>query len=149
MSFDYSTLVRDRTQADVSARNAKGTYNAEDLNRVTAALDDLYSQLTAFGYVIPGYAAVIDREWTDEDVPTQSQMEQYIENVQAVRGALNVLHTTPQSPQSMELLNFTKANDMEQILFDVNALLNSMASVYLRSGMSWAYSGEANFYFMN
>ena len=31
-------LVTDRTQADVTARNQKGTYNASDLNRVGAAM---------------------------------------------------------------------------------------------------------------
>ena len=38
MSFDFSSLVTDRTQADVEARNDKGTYQAADLNRVTQAL---------------------------------------------------------------------------------------------------------------
>lgn len=149
MSFDYSTLVRDRTQADVSARNAKGTYNAEDLNRVTAALDNLHTRLTVFGYAMTKYAAVLDREWTDEDVPTQSQMAQYIENVRAVRGALNMLATTPKTPEDMELLTYVEANNIEQILIDMDALLTAMSSVYLCSGMAWAHSGAAGFYFMN
>ena len=41
MSFDFATLVTDRLQSDVDERNAKGTYNAADLNRVTAAMEAL------------------------------------------------------------------------------------------------------------
>lgn len=51
MSFDFSTLVTDRTQADVEARNDKGTYQAADLNRVTAAMEELAARLSVLGYV--------------------------------------------------------------------------------------------------
>lgn len=58
MSFDFSTLVTDRTAADVGARNDKGTYNASDLNRVDACLEYLSARLTGYGYVLPGYQRV-------------------------------------------------------------------------------------------
>lgn len=51
MSFDFSTLITDRTQADVTAKNDKGTYNADDLNRVTAAMEYLDDTLRSYGYV--------------------------------------------------------------------------------------------------
>ena len=38
MSFDFSSLVTDRTQADVESRNDKGISQAANLNRVTAAM---------------------------------------------------------------------------------------------------------------
>lgn len=58
MAFDFSTLVTDRTQADVAAGNAKGTYNAADLNRVAAALEDLAARFRGYGYAVPGYQRI-------------------------------------------------------------------------------------------
>lgn len=55
MSFDFSSLVTDRTQADVEARNDKGTYQAADLNRVTQAMDALANQFSVLGYSTAGY----------------------------------------------------------------------------------------------
>lgn len=58
MAFDFSTLVTDRTMADVLARNAKGTYNAADLNRVDECLEDLVARLGRMGYAVPWYQRV-------------------------------------------------------------------------------------------
>ena len=78
MSFDFSTLVTDRTQADVSrvqelaskirsgtaseselaefnSAAMKGAYNHTDLNRVTAAMEALKAKLEGYGYAVPGY----------------------------------------------------------------------------------------------
>ena len=41
------TLITDRTQADVDAGNAKGSYNAEDLNRVGSAMNYVADRLRA------------------------------------------------------------------------------------------------------
>ncbi len=49
-----SVLVTDRSQADVNARNGKGTYNAEDLNRVLRACAWLAGRLERYGYSVPG-----------------------------------------------------------------------------------------------
>lgn len=46
-------LVTDRSQADVTARNEKGTYNAEDLNRVLRACSWLAGKLEGYGYTVP------------------------------------------------------------------------------------------------
>lgn len=58
MSFDFSSLVTDRTQADVEARNDKGTYQAADLNRVTQAMDALANQFSVLGYSTAGYQRI-------------------------------------------------------------------------------------------
>lgn len=80
MSFDFSTLVTDRNQADLDTLRslmavplaewtteqleefnraaAKGAYNYTDLNRVIAAMDDINERLTALGYVT-GYVPVM------------------------------------------------------------------------------------------
>ena len=61
--FDFSTLITDRTLEDVAARNEKGSYNATDLNRVDACLEDLVARLSRVGCSVPGYERVkIERE---------------------------------------------------------------------------------------
>ena len=49
-----SVLVTDRTQADVNARNAKGTYGEADLNRVLRACSWLAGKLEGYGYGAAG-----------------------------------------------------------------------------------------------
>lgn len=81
MSFDFSTLVTGRTQADVNRvkqiaekiKNGtaseselaefngaamKGAYNYTDLNRVTAAMEALKAKLEGYGYAVPGYQKI-------------------------------------------------------------------------------------------
>ena len=81
MSFDFSSLITDRTQADVSrveqiAANIKagttseselaefnsaamkGAYNHTDLNRVTSAMEALKAKLEGYGYNVPGYQRI-------------------------------------------------------------------------------------------
>ena len=50
--FDISSLVTDRTQADVQAWNDKGTYNPTDLNRVTHAMEYLVERIRSYGYAV-------------------------------------------------------------------------------------------------
>lgn len=195
MSFDYTTLITDRTQADVARVKAlaakgwaamtddergewlygaltpwldadgeqlidvngeplycrdgvqRGAYNASDLNRVSACVADLVRRLNGAGYAVPGYSRVkIERAssrlpdldpytWYETDAPTESEAAQYLANVAAVRRVLAVLSSTPAAPESMEGLTVGMANDIEQILADVDALIT-----HLRS--AWHYSGE-------
>lgn len=58
MAFDFSTLVTDRTLEDVTNKTAKGFYNATDLNRVDACLEDLVARLGRVGCNVPGYERV-------------------------------------------------------------------------------------------
>lgn len=80
--------------------------------------------------------------WTESDVPTASQMSQYIANINALRGTIAVLSTTPATPKSMELLDYIKANDIEKILVDINQLIINMAAAWFYSGE--VYSGEVD-----
>lgn len=75
------------------------------------------------------------RVWSESDAPTTAQMKQYLANVEALRRAIAVLPTTPATPESMELLDYIRANEIEQILADVDDLLKNMAA-------AWYYSVE-------
>ena len=68
------TLITDRTQADVDARNEKGTYNASDLNRVGAAMNYVADRLRAAGYDphISPKTDWKDDEWIDPEATLRS-----------------------------------------------------------------------------
>ena len=91
----------------------------------------------------------LSKWWKQSDVPTASQMASYLSNVEAIRSVLEVLPTTPETPESMELLTWVEANNIEQILVDVETIITSMSQIFLRAGTSWANSGGPNFYFAN
>lgn len=132
------TLVTDRTQADVSAGNAKGAYNAADLNRVGAAMNYVADRLRAAGYD-PHIRPKTD--WEETDCPSSSAMSRYLSNLAELRGQFAQEASTPAVPPDMEGLSWQEANDIEKILEDVDALLTNIAAAWFYSGE--IYSGEA------
>ena len=88
--FDFSTLITDRSQADLEALRdllatpmadwtaeqlaefnraaSKGAYNYTDLNRVIAAMDDINERLTAAGYET-GYRRIVVHEQVPDPAP--------------------------------------------------------------------------------
>ena len=80
------------------------------------------------------------QDYVDGAIPTTNEMTQYLQDVANIRNTLTVLSTTPQTPTSMDALNYVKANNIEQILLDVNSLVSKM----LLSGYycNEAYAGE-------
>ena len=152
--YGLLNLITDRTQADVervrylsrriNAGTAtaaeleeyggamKGSYNAEDLNRVGAAVEYVANRLREYGYAV---TVAPKTDWHEgEDTPA-AVLETYRGNVAALRAVLPVGKTTPQTPNSMERLTFQKANDLEQILLDVDRLITNIT-------LAWFYAGE-------
>lgn len=125
-------LVTDRTQADVNAGNAKGTYNASDLNRVGAAMNYVADRLLAAGYD-PHISPKTD--WKETDYPTPQTMERYLGDLAELRGQFSVMQITPTVPKDMVNLTYQEANDIERILEDVDALITNIMA-------GWFYSGE-------
>ena len=85
--------------------------------------------------------------WYEDDVPTYSLMQGYLSNVKALRSTLEVIETTPEVPDDMDALTFTEANNIELILIGIEAVINSMSKVFIRSGTT--VSGGPGFYFVN
>ena len=147
-------LITDRVQADVDrvaqlaarvstgtgteaektewATDLKGAYNASDLNRVGAAVAYVAGRLNGYGYTV---TVNPKQDWTSNDIPTAGQMATYIQDVAALRGAIAVMDSTPPTPDSASGLTWQEANNIEQILLDVDELLTRMAA-------AWFYSGE-------
>lgn len=125
-------LITDRTRADVANQTDKGFYNASDLNRVGAAVEYVAGRFAALGYACP---VTVKKDWLTSDTPTQRQMETYRQNIVTLRGQIAVMASTPETPASMAGLNYVKANNIEQILLDLDALIDKLIK-------SWYFSGD-------
>ena len=172
MSFDFSTLVTNRssndvayvrqlverfvagtaTDADREAWNSvalKGAYNYTDLNRVNAAMSAINDLLQAAGYattykpyeVVTSPDSSPTNAWVESDMPTVAQMHDYLTNIQGLRNILTVYDTTPIVPTDMNELTIVKANNIEQILVDIEQLIRWMIAGYVRSSAPSFYSG--------
>lgn len=149
--YGLLNLITDRTQADVdyAARlsaagwdgmtedertawtlGLKGTYNAADLNRVGNAVNYVAGRLEGAGYSVPVNPKI---DWLESDIPTYSDMEIYLNNVEIIRGTLTVPTATPEVPEDMETLTYEEANDIERILLAVDALITNMINAYFYS----------------
>lgn len=109
------TLVTDRT--------GPGAYDWRDFNRVQGAVDELVERFAAHGCRV-GVAQL--PEWSREDIPFASQCAAYIANVRTLRDMLDQLPTTPACPESMDGWTWGAANDLEQILVDLEDALRRL-----------------------
>ena len=130
--YGLFSLITDRTRADVENETDKGFYNASDLNRVGAAVEYIAGRFTALGYDCP---VTVKKDWLTSDAPTASQLETYRQNIVTLRSRIAVMQSTPEAPASMAGLNYVKANNIEQILLDLDALITNITK-------SWYFSGE-------
>ena len=74
--------------------------------------------------------------WYEDDIPTASQMAQHAKNVSVLRSAVKALNTTPEAPESMRGLDYIKANNIEQILLDMDEILRKMPAADRHCGVS-------------
>ena len=170
MSFDFNSLITDRSQADVSrakdilaranvgaatpdeleeliSGRLKGLYDYTDLNRVTKAMTAIDAEFKKLGYE-SGYEPVVVSPdsggfpagpevppdpnapdmytWSENNSPTISQMEQYLDNVRKLRDVLARIPSVPDVPASMRKRNYQTANDIETILFSIETMIENM-----------------------
>ena len=109
-------LVTDRTEADVMLRNSKGFYTVDDLNRVELAVKEICKSAQSIGIQMPLTTKTDWKEHNDfslAEYPTHSQMERYINNIKIIKNTFSI----PESiPQTMKLLTFEGANEIERVL---------------------------------
>ena len=133
--YGLLTLITDRTAMDVAQKTAKGVYNATDLNRVGAAVEYVAGRFQALGYDCP---VSVKKDWSESDTPTAGQMETYRQNIATLRRQIAVMKSTPETPETPETirqLNYIRANNIEQILMDLDQLITNIHK-------SWYFSGE-------
>ena len=87
--------------------------------------------------------------WYESDIPMQSQMAQYLANLAALRGVLSQVAAEPPTPESMALLTYVEANDIETILLQIEAALTTIGAGFLRAGMPWAVAGGPEIFARN
>lgn len=126
------TLITDRTQADVDARNGKGTYNASDLNRVAAAMNYVAGRLESAGY---GPHISQKTDWKDDDWVYPAAQAVYLGYLAELRSQFAMMQTTPPVPNDMEKLTYQEANDIEKILEGIDRLMTN-------ASQAWFYSGD-------
>ncbi len=129
-------LITDRTLADVEARNEKGVYRAEDLNRVESAVEEIaaglrelenrlkeyaqaagvaWSQDFEVGFEAQELNLTVKTDWRMDDLwPRKPKMRRYLQNAAALCGILEV--DSQALPGSMELLTYQGANEIERLL---------------------------------
>lgn len=132
---NYVTMT-DAEKAEWDA-DMKGAYNASDLNRVGAAVAYLAERFAEQGYAV---TVSPKTDWLVEDIPAHGAMETYLGNVAALRSLLTVKPSTPATPESMAGLTWQAANDIEQILKDLDELLTNAQRARYYSGE--LYAGE-------
>ena len=145
--YDNGILIRDY----VPAKNVSGLIGLYDLVNGIFYQNSGTGVFTFGAEIGPPEQAEIEMDpytWYEDDTPTESLMDGYIENIEALRSALKVTPTTPQTPESIEALTWATANNIEQILMDIQSVVEAMSKVFVRSAMLWAVAGN-NFYFAN
>lgn len=160
MALSEFNLITDRTQADVDryvelkdkgwdgmteaeraewSTDMKGAYNASDLNRVGTVLNYIRDKLAETGYVAEN-SFNMKTNWTTANIPTVQEFSAYLAAVAAIREALAQRNTTPPVPADVRGLDYQGANDIEQILVDVEELTNLMLAARYYGGE--LYGGE-------
>lgn len=109
----------------------KGSYDYTDLNRVGDAVQHLAGILTSLGYDCPVRPKL---DWSESGRGAPSDMAQYLQNVQTLRGILTLLPETPNVPADMEKLTWQEANAIEQILVDLESTIKTMLKTRISCG---------------
>jgi len=129
LSTVIDTLITDREG---------GHYNAPDVNRIGTAVAYVRDRLAVAGYSVKVKPKT---DWQIGDVPTAAQTTQYAADIAAIRAAFAVYKSTPPAPPDIDGLTAAEANDIEQILADVDDLITKMMLAYRHSGMMYAGQG--------
>lgn len=148
MPQQLDNLIFDRTELDVAELQAvtaklvagtataaeraafltgmKGAYNYTDLNRVGAAVEYLTALLASLGYNVPTLPVT---GWQEGDIPFSAQMAQYLSNITELRNRLP--YVAPDAPADMTGLTYQEANDIEEILYTLEDVLEAMQAAFL------------------
>lgn len=111
----------------------KGRYSYTDMNRVENAVKALSAIFVAEGYIDTPLTTKTD--WNRWSVPTRSDMTRYLGNIETLRSFVPLYPTTPKTPTVGQRLNYALANDIEQIILDLEDYMARLPN-------SRCYAGE-------
>ncbi|WP_312044811.1 hypothetical protein [Anaerotignum sp.] len=127
--FDFNTLIRDRSSLDVAQGASKAFYNDSDVNRVEQAIKELNATLCEAGYPV---GAITKTNWSKTDFPTENEMQRFLYNIQLLQNRF--YPSEAQTPASMKWISYVEANNIEQILLDVEGMRRKMLAAYKYCG---------------
>lgn len=132
-------FITDRTQSDVDlvkklqtrglkmtasewqmweTATMRGAYNFTDLNRVETAVADIAENL--------GVSVVTKTDWGMWDIPTESDMVRYLDNINVIKSAVSFTRNAPTLPGSMSDLTYESANNIEKTLVALYKIIDSI-----------------------
>ena len=117
--------------------NMKGAYNASDLNRVGTYVQLLTDKMHEIG-LFPD--TVGRNNWTESDYNDAAALDYYLVDINKIRTAINAMPSTPPVPDTMQELNYIRANNIEQILLDMNRMTDNLIDSLYYAGE--VYAGE-------
>ena len=115
-------------------------YNISDLNRVETVVKAVAEYMKSKGY----HVSIKEKstgEWILSDMPTDTEMSRYLKNVTSIRNQFN--KKGYKLPNTMTMLTYEGANEIERFLKDVEMTLTKMITSYRRTGIT--ISGEGQF----
>lgn len=116
-------LITDRTSADVGV-TAKGFYNTSDIERINSYVSYLSDEL--------GLGLTVNNVTLGQEL-TRAQMQDILDNINAIRAAWYVASDTPNTPQPFNW-DYQKANNIEKILLALDEFYQSVQIDKLYSG---------------
>lgn len=129
----HLNLVTDRTLEDVQRKNAKGTYNASDMNRVSTAVEMLRPLFLRYGYNVGDPITL--RVWEVNDLPRLSEAETFLRNVLALDGHFRYADSMYALPKTIRNITYVDANNVEKFLA-------AMPDTFERMASAWFYADE-------
>lgn len=123
-------LIFDRTIQDVENATLKGQYNASDLNRVESWCVYLRDQLNVLGYPI---TITTKTTWQPSDMRTASEMERIRANIKKIMQGFYYLTNIE---NNAEYFNYIKANNWEEILYEIYYLMFGTENWYVYGGVA-------------
>ncbi len=120
------------TLTDAELRTlSRGVYNAVDVNRVSAAVNEISATLREMGYIPPD---ALKANWTKADSFTRSHILTYLAAVAAVRAAFPTSDATPEAPDISRWIDYEAANDIERLLYEVSQTVAGAKAITRVSG---------------
>lgn len=130
MNKPSEELIFDRTQQDVDDETLKGQWNASDLNRVETWCRYLADELADYGYTI---TITTKTNWVQSDKRRAVEMERIRSNIRKI---MTGYHYLTNIEPNAEFWNYTKANNWEKILSEINTLMVGMSDYFIYAGVS-------------
>lgn len=125
-------LIFDRTSFDLINGTAKGNYNADDLNRVAAAVNYISEMFVQYGYNVPEAVAA---DWKTNDLPRKSKIDEHHSKTLAIIGLILYPGKPDKIPETLDKLTIEGANAIERALYELIIAGQNIPD-------SWYYSGE-------